>query len=170
MDQIEIKKQIQDALELVIDQRKDDPKSAYWAILHVIVKDNYYIQFMADFDNEIRVEISGKHYESKRFSDDQIKIVDKYGYKYPDKSMPNFYKMADLTTISIESIRDEIFDLLVNVLDLKDNLPLKIEFECEKNSGGDTWLRKFIRKIRKGKPIVLMMKEDDDTYRRTKRK
>lgn len=155
MNEIEIKNQIINALEKVINQRKSNPCGSYWAILHVIVKDNYYMQFMASVDNELIVEISGRHCPSKTFTKEQEDIVISYGYKFPNKSYPNFFKNVDLKNTDLDSLSDEIFDILVRVLELDKNLPLKIEFEGNENIGKDTALRKFVRKLRGGLPFVV---------------
>ena len=153
MNEKELQNQIEDALNKVINQRKNNPSGAYWAILYVSLKDNFYIQFVANVDNEIELEVSGSHYDLKRLSDNQLKIIESYGYKYPSKSNPNFFKFIDLLNTSVESIRDEIFYILVNVLDLKNNLPLKIEFGEDEKYGKDTALGRFFRKIKRRKLI-----------------
>jgi len=153
MNEKELQTQIEDALNKVMNQRKNNPCGKYWAILYVSLKDNFYIQFIANVDNELNLEVSGSHYDSKKLSDNQLKIIESYGYKYPSKSNPNFSKVIDLLNTGVESVRDEIFYILVNVLDLKNNLPLKIEFGEDERYGKDTALRRFFRNIRRGELI-----------------
>ena len=153
MNESELQNHIEDALNNVINQRKNNPSGKYWAILYVSLKDNFYIQFMADIDNELELEVSGSHYDSKRLSDDQLKIIESYGYKYPSKSNPNFSKDINLLNTNVESVRDEILYILFNVLDLNNNLPLKIEFREDEKYGKDNALRRFFRKIGRGELI-----------------
>jgi len=153
MNESELQNQIEDALNKVINQRKNNPSGKYWAILYVSLKDNFYIQFMADVDNELNLEVSGSHYDSKRLNDNQLKIIESYGYKYPSKSNQNFSKVINLLNTNVESVRDEILYILFNVLDLNNNLPLKIEYGEDDKYGKDNALRRFFRKIGRGELI-----------------
>jgi hypothetical protein len=155
MNEVIIKSQVKGALETVINNRKSNPSGHYWAILHVIVKDNYYMQFSASADDELLVDISGRHYPSKTFTKEQEDIVIDYGYKYPNRNYPNFYKIVDLKRIDLDSLTDEVFDILVRVLELDKNLPLKIEFECDENYGKDTFIRKLVSKMRGKVPLIV---------------